>query len=329
MKTVKILSMVLILLSLSITGVSALSTPVATTVAVELSSDQTIHNAATILKQNARVHIVKYGTLEYALLIHRTVNPVIWISHGNDKGFEVQHHLTQWAFAKGLIQHTIGKDIFLACHSRDLLNYGVNPSEVITFPGEIDSALGALLIAYALSRNAAIISTIVQRVNYLLEKPTSFSPLGLLGLSDIELSYWIIMAIITFFLIVLDWSMDPNWSIVQTTAIKLITFGKIGIMTTLIWLSQGWISLASAFSSIVGFIVDAAGYLIDAFNAASWWEKLIYGLSFAVALACLVTEISATAGQSIWWKVAATLTAIMALGAGVASDAFDNNDYVG
>ncbi len=313
-----------IFITLTMSVIPAFTTPTVSVLAVKMDDDLSIDAAIRTLEQNTPgIHVVEYGSFEYNLLLWRSINPTIWISHGSEEGFKLNGEICDWSNLEKPIRTTKNKDIILSCHSDSLIKQtSLTDKDVITFNSAVDAELGALLVSYALTNNNGIINKIKSRIETVIYSPKSYTPLALSG---IELGYWTVMTIVTLLMILLDVYMDPEWNIIQQTAIKLIVIGKVGIITTLCWLAQGWISFTSAIADMIGFIVDVVEYLIQFFYAASWWEKLIYGACIIGGLIILAAELTATAGQSAWWKLFAASVTIIALAANVAADWIDGD----
>jgi len=320
MKNVKIWSVVLLLLSLSIAGVSALSTPVATTLAVEMTNDPTVHKAATILEHNAGVHLVKYGSIEYSLLIHRTVNPVIWISHGSDQGIEVQEQVESWSFAKDLVERTMNKDIVLTCDSSKLLQYGVSSSEVITFSGEIDAELSALVFSYVLNNKESTVQQINSRVTELITNPNSMKPLYL---SQTELISHSVSFIITTILVVIK--IRLAW---QQAKGVLNTGGSSGVLGKIKDVITSFMKkhpLAVKVGKIISATWSILNKLLTWLNSLSWWEKALW----AGAIIANVIAIIASGSSTLWVTIVYAIASYTAWALPAIADYLDADGYVG
>jgi len=83
----KIECALLVIAVLSPLWVMPFSTPVVADVVVVMHHDSAASTAVRTITENVPdVQVVEYGSLEYALTIHRTFGRVVWVSHGSEKG---------------------------------------------------------------------------------------------------------------------------------------------------------------------------------------------------------------------------------------------------
>ena len=345
---VKFIGFSLLLLTITMILLPALMTPIPTVLAIEMNKDFAVEQTSTTLSQNIPGAIsIEYDSFKYHLLAWRTLKPVIWISHGSEEGVLIQGEIKNWSDVENLVRMTPNKDILLACHSDEILKQtSLTSADAITFNSDIDSILGALVVSYALTGNEKIVNKIIDRVSTLASNPELILPLAIvmdggsvggstttssssIGLSQIELGYWIIITIVFLIGVVIGWYMDPSWSFVQKLGIKLITVGKIGILTTLAYVGAGYMSWNSALPKIVGFCFDTLGYLLKALFALSWWEQLILGICLILSIIAHVAAYVATGSAVLWAKIAACVAGGIAICVGIAHDFYDNNNWVG
>ena len=180
-KTKKITS-ILILLVLSLGVIQAFSTPVIGSIAVRMSSDETIDNSIAILESNLdNLEVLDFNSLEYAIEISRRIGPVIWVGHGNEQGIQTDKDLLSWEDFSTSIMRTASIDYVLSCYSDNLIKTtSISNNDAVTFTGEIDSSLGALLVSYAFNPTEKVIGDLVSYVGDLLTGQVEFNPLRLI-----------------------------------------------------------------------------------------------------------------------------------------------------
>jgi hypothetical protein len=97
--------------------VMPLSSPVISDVAIIMHKDQAVNMAIrTITDKLPNVQVVEYESLEYNLMIHRTMGRVIWVSHGSEDGILGCKEIISWQTFSRMTMMTPGKDIILACY---------------------------------------------------------------------------------------------------------------------------------------------------------------------------------------------------------------------
>ncbi|MCF2138293.1 MAG: hypothetical protein K9W43_13760 [Candidatus Thorarchaeota archaeon] len=129
--------------------VMPLSAPVVSDVVVVMHHNRAVNTAVrTITANDPSVQVVEYGSLEYALTIHRTAGRVVWVSHGSKDGILAGSQVLSWRAFSDMIEMTPGNDIVLACDSNEITQYVVR-SSVFSF-GMIDAILGGLITSLVL-----------------------------------------------------------------------------------------------------------------------------------------------------------------------------------
>ena len=159
--------------------VMPLSSPVVSDVVVVMHHDSAVSTAVRTITANVPdVRVVEYGSPEYALMIHRVLGRVVWVSHGSDEGVLAGSHVLGWRALGDRVMMTPGKDIVLACGSIVINRYVVGGS-AFGF-GMIDAILGGLVTSYLLvsstrDRVAAgsILSKSTGRLAVLLKDPAA------------------------------------------------------------------------------------------------------------------------------------------------------------
>ncbi|MHA1772072.1 MAG: hypothetical protein ACTSYL_04465 [Candidatus Thorarchaeota archaeon] len=208
----------LVIAVLSPLWIMPLSAPVVSDVVVVMHHDRAVNTAVqTIVANDPHVRIVEYGSLEYALTIHRTAGRVVWVSHGSEQGILAGPHVLSWRAFSSRIQMTPGKDIVLACDSAKISKY-VSFPQVLSFKGIVDAQLGALIISYILSQNSDIIPRINHYIQNMIagkEQPT------LLPTVTESPNFWIRWSIKSAIYLVLTYVFYWAWTIVGNPSIGL------------------------------------------------------------------------------------------------------------
>lgn len=177
-KTKQIAS-IFIVLALSFGAIQALSTPVFGTIAVRMSNDKTINTSIAVLESNLEdLKIVDYNTLEFAIEISRIVGPVIWVGHGNIDGIETADTSISWDDFSKNIRRTTASDYVLSCYSSNLIETTtLNHDDALTFEGEVDSTLGALIVSYYCNPSLSIAQDALSHISALQNKRVAYTPL--------------------------------------------------------------------------------------------------------------------------------------------------------
>ncbi|MHA1781077.1 MAG: hypothetical protein ACTSYL_09490 [Candidatus Thorarchaeota archaeon] len=151
----KLQTALLVIAVLSPLWVMPLSAPVVSDVVVVMHHDSAVNTAVrTIVANDPHVQVIEYGSLEYALAIHRVVRRVVWVSHGSDDGIVAGAQMLSWRAFSSRTQMTPGKDIVLACDSGEINQY-VPTGAVLGFGGSIDAILGGLIASFILSSSTS------------------------------------------------------------------------------------------------------------------------------------------------------------------------------
>ncbi len=340
MKTAKILSIALLLLSISMVGVSALSTAVPTPVAVELTNDPIVHRSSQILRQKANVQVVKYGSLEYSLLIHRVVAPVVWISHGSEKGLLINDRPQPWYTVKDLVHRTIGKDILLTCDSSSFIRQNpAEKSEVLTFNGLIDADIGAFAVSYLLAPHEQTFNQLIQRMVTTYINPSEIAPLHLVNdgastssyiychLSQTEWIAHLIGGTITFIFILFNW-LAPQ-PIAEETAASFSVSETTGLLASIVDLGKKLISATAFLGRILGFIWSIVYKLKVIIDSMSLEEKILWGLSLILSISATIALYIASGTLAFWGKLLISIAQILAWALPFYSDIVDYDTYLG
>ena len=178
----------MIVMMMSPLWVMPLSTPVMADVVVVMHRDSAVNTAVRTITENVPdVWVVEYGSLDYALTIHRAFGRVVWVSHGSEEGILTQSRMLSWKAFSSRTAMTPGKDIVLACESGNINKY-VSPTIAVGFDGLVDATLGALIATFLLRPTEATLSGMVfTQISRLLKGETR---LHLLAPFTIQISYY-------------------------------------------------------------------------------------------------------------------------------------------
>jgi hypothetical protein len=166
------------LLSVSMVLVPAFSTPTNNIIVVRLDNDSAVNSAIQTLEKNIpNVQIVDFGSLDYYLNIWKTVNSVIWVSHGSQAGILIHNKIVPWNSFASILKSVPGKNFVLSCDSGYLLSETGLSKNIFTFNSIIDAKLGSLIVSYAFSRSNALLTQIFDRATNLIQIPSSINPL--------------------------------------------------------------------------------------------------------------------------------------------------------
>lgn len=168
--------------------VMPLSSPVVADVVVVMHHDSAVSTAIRTITENIPdVKVVEYGSLEYALTIHRTLGRVVWVSHGSEKGILAGATVISWSKFSRFVTETPNRDIILACNSANIYKFVPSEDEVVGIDGLVDAGLGGLIVSYLLSPNKNVMSRVMVRIGDLLG---GRSVVRLLSPVTITLSVW-------------------------------------------------------------------------------------------------------------------------------------------
>ena len=344
----------LIFLTSSFPFVQALTIPIPNQLVVRLEDSQAVNEAIVNLEQNLpNLVVLDYDSAEYKLKYWRFLGVAIWVSHGSEEGVMINGELTQWDVLEGPIKGTPNKDIVLSCYSSSLLEQtDLSSANVATFDNEVDALIGSFIVSYVLSQDSSILPKLSSRVNDIIANPSCVEPLVILlddggggggsgstspsyvigHMSSIELTYWLLTALVLYLLILANCYINESWSFVQKTVYRLASAGWIGIAVTFIALKTGSITLELAIPIICSWVIDAIGILIECFYEAPLWERLLLTLSAVFALIALTIELlgdTVSAGAVTIGKFLAATASIMVFCLHFYQDYEDINIIVG
>ncbi len=301
--------------------VMPLSSPVVSDVVVVMHHDSAVSTAVRTITANVPdVRVVEYGSPEYALMIHRVLGRVVWVSHGSDKGILAQSHVLSWKTFSSRIEMTPGKDIVLACDSAAIYRY-VDDRSAIGFTGAIDATLGGLVTTYLLAPSENVLTMMYEQMVVLLGGEATPSRLlgyviGHLGSNEL---FWACVGV-AFLVVSLLAGYGMGWALEKATvrAIGLmLSLGYLTIFTNIVVMCIGWlsgeVSLLAFIASLIPIVLILIYYIIISVALYELWKVGVLGSS---ASAPWVTMIS---------NIALVLTVVVLL-LGILSDFTDSDD---
>ncbi|MHA1769962.1 MAG: hypothetical protein ACTSYL_01685 [Candidatus Thorarchaeota archaeon] len=233
----KLRTALLVIAVLSPLWVMPLSAPVVSDVVVVMHDDSAVRTAVrTITVNDPHVQVVEYGSLQYALTIHRTLGRVVWVSHGSEKGILAGATVISWSKFSRFVTDTPNRDIVLACNSANIYEFVPSDDEVVGIDGLVDAGLGGLIVAYLLSPNKNVLNQVMVRIGDIL---SGQSVVRLLSPVTITLSVW--------------------WDFLVPHGTIDVTYNLFGIFE--------YVMLAIACGAL-GSLWDAIGVVLDCFTVS-------------------------------------------------------------
>lgn len=368
-KIKKLALLVVITVIFSIPFYHALSTSVPGTIAIQLGEDESINCATRTLQNNLPgISIIKYDSFKYHLISHRVLQPIIWIGHGNQEGIIANNELMKWTQFSEKIMQSRSLDIILSCYSSQIIQQTtLTRNDVITFNNNIDSILGSLFIAYALTGSQSILSQAGNHYLSLLKKETPYRPLRMdpgdggggggsnpppttpnipssfqaaesshsyviFNLSGNELAFWILMLIVLALNLIVGIPVSyADWSFITKAAVMFYVVGKISLITALAFYAGGMMTEASLIENIFASFHQIFGCLAAAIIAATVLEKVLFIAMLVLAgiLISLELLLDALSGSGTAIRVAIALAMIAVYLIGFSLDASDTDTVVG
>ena len=342
-KTKQIAS-IFIVLALSFGAIQALSTPVFGTIAVRMSNDKTINTSIAVLESNLEnLKIVDYNTLEFAIEISRIVGPVIWVGHGDADGIETADTSISWDDFSRNIKRTAASDYVLSCYSSNLIEKTtLDHDDALTFAGEIDSTLGALIVSYYCNPSISIAEKAISHISSLQNKRVTYTPLLILldpgdggggtpppptsvvwanpnipgaGFTTGEMilhGLIILILIISLFAITAGTMIGTSSIFASAFLTALATAGNF-VATLMIVITD----FCNGDSSILDFIGDLIGILVTLIDVVIIFKScldIIYGIfGFLLFMTALTTESAAKVACPPVWAVTLGITIVATL----------------
>ncbi|MHA1245837.1 MAG: hypothetical protein ACTSPE_00645 [Candidatus Thorarchaeota archaeon] len=264
----KIHSLLLVVVVLSPLWMMPLSVPVFSDVVVVMHHDSAVNTAVRTITENVPdIRVVEYGSLEYAMIIHRTVGQVVWVSHGSEEGILAGSQVLSWRTFSSRTEMTPGRDIVLACESNRVSRY-IAKSSVMGFAGGVDAILGGLLSSYILSATRGTVATLDNVVSKYASR-----------LADIILNQ--------DEPIFLDWCSDSQKIIAQAMLTMAFTLAVCITSFETVW-------------QIVGFVSAAfTDYIVKVILAPLWagWLAFLQPIIWNAVFAALFTGVTILTGN--------------------------------
>ena len=324
----KTCSLLLVVVVLSPLWMMPLSVPAFSDVVVVMHHDSAVNTAVRTITENVPdIRVVEYGSLEYAMIIHRTAGRVVWVSHGSEDGILAGSRVLSWRAFSSRTQMTPGKDLVLACDSSEVNKY-VPQNSVVGLTGPVDATLGGLVVAYLLAPRSIVLEMAHEHVVEIAEGAVT---LEFLDLSLAEITYWTAMFLLSILAYYSSNPLavsNPTWTqlVVHFLSENLIT-NSPSIVLTLVYLLLGQIDVWVAVWQIIAFVVC---------DAPAAFAQMI--LDPQIRNDCLfVTVTLLSLGSILLHHVWGTLTldlvfllgGMIFIAAGLLTDYYDDTDWVG
>lgn len=366
-KIKKLALLVVIAVIFSIPFYQALSTSVPGTIAIQLGEDESINCATRTLQNNLPgISIIEYNSFKYHLISHRVVQPIIWIGHGTQEGILANNALMKWTQFSEKIKQSRSLDIILSCYSSEIIQQTtLTRNDVITFNNGIDSILGSLFIAYALTGSQTILSQAGNHYLSLLNKETPYRPLRMMpgdggggggndppspnipssfqaaesshsyvifNLSGIELAYWIIMLVVLALNLIIGIPVShTEWGFITKAAAMFFTVGKFTLITSLALYAGGMMTEGALIENIFRSFHEIFGCIAQAIIAASAGEIILFIAMLYLARILigleLLLDVLTDSGTAIRVAIASAMIAVYLIGFSL--DASDTDTVVG
>ncbi|MHA1772218.1 MAG: hypothetical protein ACTSYL_01030 [Candidatus Thorarchaeota archaeon] len=350
--------------------VMPLSAPMVSDVVVVMHHDRAVNTAVhTITANDPQVQVVEYGSLEYALTIHRTVGRVVWVSHGSEDGILAGTDIIPWrSFGRVLDVHP-GLDLVLACDSEAVRAYTRSSSKVLTFNTVVDAVIGGILASYfylsSTSQNRGAPSTSArdrvrgtvdvlavadEGINLIIRQALTRAARIAVGteqplflyLSEVEEAYWTAISVLVILGKLLNiYAMEtapvsgysPLERLVVMLCSNFMVTGVVEIADTLLYLFFGAIDVVTAAVRIVSGLVEIAGVFMETlyawFGTLPLWERLAYGVILGASILEFFAELAGSAGTSTVYKLAVILLALTPIMLNLYNDWVDPDPEVG
>jgi hypothetical protein len=161
---------------------TSLGQPLTSQVIVKMDNSPGVDIASKTLAENMPDSVVvDYNSLAYRLDIWRAYSGVIWVGHGSQQSINTEQGPLTWKAFATQISSAPSKDVVLACNSASILNYTLTGQVAMAFRGEVDAELGALVVAYRLTGNKAVLPEFLSVAEGLLRGEAKLMPLMIVG----------------------------------------------------------------------------------------------------------------------------------------------------
>ncbi len=290
----------LMIVMLSPLWVIPLSSPVVADTVVVMHHDSVVSTAVrTIVANDPAVRVVDYGSLEYALTLHRVVGRVVWVSHGSEDSILAQSHVLSWKAFSSRIEMTPGKDIVLACNSAEINQY-VDDRLVIGFTGVVDATLGGLFVTYLLAPSENVLTMMYEQVVALLggeDKPPMLLGyiVGQLGPNEL---FWACVGV-TFLVVSLLAGYGMGWALEKETVRDIgamLAVGYFAILLNIVVMCIGWlyggVSLLAFIASLVPLVPTLIYYIIVSVAWYDLWKVGVLGICASTPWVTLISNIA-------------------------------------
>jgi len=259
-----------------------LSSPITTPLVVKMDNSSGVNIAADTLKENIpSTLIVDYSSPAYYLAIWRAYAGVIWVGHGSQEGVQTQQGLLAWDALAARVEATPSKDMVLACYSAAILSYTPVGNVPVSFKGEIDAKLGALIIAYDLTGSKATLVKAFQQFADILSEKVQPAPLLAPGeyyvwnyLTNFEFVAFFAGLMFLFFLTIIPTlaGAASGWTKAQCLCVPAVLNAIASIGFTLSMIASGKAPLTDLAYVVLGALIALAWAFIGSLD---WLTAII------------------------------------------------------
>ncbi len=291
----KICSLLIALLAISPVWLMPLSTPVISDVVVVMHNDKSVLNAVQAIRENARrLRIVDYGALDYALIIHRVMGHVAWVSHGSEMGILANDEILSWQEFTSRIRTTPSSDIILAYDSAKVNDF-VSYEEALGFDGPVDAKLEGLFVAWLLTDSRQTLISAYERVQELnggmAEADNLYWSATEKAWFGIDAAIFMVSALSTSFAIWRGTLSPQSTMVVFAAAMKFLSV-LLGFVVFMSGACSGTLSpltvaskLISTMGSVVYAIIRCAPWYVQILSSA---EAVLMGVAKLVSLIIMI-----------------------------------------
>jgi len=255
------------------TAQQGLSQPITSRVIVKMDNSYSVNLASGTLKENMPdAMIVDYNSPAYFLVIWRAYGGVVWVGHGSQEGVNTEQGLLSWETLAARVESTPSKDVVLACYSAAILSYVSRSLVTISFKGDIDARMGALVVSYLLTGSPTIILQATQLAEALMTGKTVATTLGLTN--DEVASFFIGLLILIFYGAPIGAALREITGLARLIVATAWTDWKFTIIQAASAWQSGKLSPLDLAAAVLYIVFSVAWLFITHTN---WWTALIDG----------------------------------------------------
>ncbi|RLI48219.1 MAG: hypothetical protein DRO73_09935 [Candidatus Thorarchaeota archaeon] len=222
---------------------------------------------------------------------------------------------------------TPGKDIILACDSREINKY-ISTTSVVGFTGPVDATVGGLIVSFLLAPQDSVLKTTYEHI---VEIARGMVGPEFLDLSLAEITYWTAI----FFLSILAYYSSNPLVVENPTWVQLVVHflsenaitNSPSIVLTLVYLLLGQIDVWVAVWQIIAFVItDVPAAFGQMLTDSEVMNDQLFVATIVLALA--MVGLGLFYGR-LSFDLALLLAGIVFIFGGVVIDFNDDNDWVG